>query len=239
MIGDRSMTAADRARQRRLVEAMTTPPRAAPDLDQLRELLAANADDGRTGLPWWLDSHEDGPGGYIDIDGIVAGYGRTEHDHDGNPIGTEPAVEELGSLHPQIAGALAVAAVNALPWLLTEVERLRAAIAPVHRLNRPMVEQIRRAAADTSPNWDVTATVYPPSARGLVALIDALKATGECPQGPHRGPEGPNEDLSVCPCIYPDIDPETVSDDTSDGVCACGHVADEHADDGQCQAAEA
>lgn len=42
-----------------------------------------------------------------------------------------------------------------------------------------------------------------------------------------------------CPCIYPDVDPETVGDDTPDGVCACGHVADEHADDGQCQAADA
>lgn len=38
-----------------------------------------------------------------------------------------------------------------------------------------------------------------------------------------------------CPCIHPDVDPETVGDDAPDGVCACGHVADEHADDGQCQ----
>lgn len=42
-----------------------------------------------------------------------------------------------------------------------------------------------------------------------------------------------------CPCSYPDIDPETVSDDAPDGVCACGHAADEHADDGQCQAVDA
>ncbi len=42
---------------------------------------------------------------------------------------------------------------------------------------------------------------------------------------------------TTCSCIYPDIDPETVSEEAPEGVCACGHVADEHADDGQCQAA--
>lgn len=170
-----------RRQQRRLVEAMTVlPAEVAPDLGLLREMLAAVAADGRMNLPWWIDSHEggdeDGLDGTVEVDGIVASYERTEIDHEGRPVGTGPAVEDLGSLHPQLASALAVAAVNALPWLLSELERLQAAVALVGRLNRPMVDGFRRAAADTSPNWDVTATVYPPSARGLVALIDGLLA---------------------------------------------------------------
>ncbi len=60
-------------------------------------------------------------------------------------------------------------------------EPMRAAVSGVKRLNRPMIEQLRRAAADTSSNWDVTATVYPPSARDLVALVDALLAVAEQP----------------------------------------------------------
>jgi hypothetical protein len=32
----------------------------------------------------------------------------------------------------------------------------------------------------------------------------------------------------LCPCIYPDIDPETET-------CACGHAPDEHDETGQCQ----
>ncbi len=128
-----SMDSTERARQWRLIEALATPPStdATPDLAQLHALLAANAADGRTNPPWWFDSHEggdeDGPDGYVDIGGIVAGYERTEHDHEGNAVGVELAVEELGMLHSPIAAALAVAAVNALPWLLAEVERLRAA----------------------------------------------------------------------------------------------------------------
>lgn len=58
-------------------------------------------------------------------------------------------------------------------------EPLRAAVIGVKHLNRPMLDQLRKAAADTSPNWDVTATVYPPSARDLVALVDALLAAVE------------------------------------------------------------
>jgi hypothetical protein len=50
-----------------------------------------------------------------------------------------------------------------------ELERLRAM-----RLNRPMLDRLRRCATDTSPNWDGACTIYPPDARGLVALIDAL-----------------------------------------------------------------
>ena len=43
------------------------------------------------------------------------------------------------------------------------------------RLNGPMVERLRRCAADTSSNWDGAVTIYPPDARGLVALIDYLR----------------------------------------------------------------
>lgn len=33
---------------------------------------------------------------------------------------------------------------------------------------------------------------------------DFLGRREECPDGPHRGPEGPNEDLSQCPrCLMP------------------------------------
>lgn len=34
----------------------------------------------------------------------------------------------------------------------------------------------------------------------------------------------------LCPCIYPDVDP-----DDPDGWCACGHAPDEHDETGQCQ----
>lgn len=43
-------------------------------------------------------------------------------------------------------------------------------------LNRPMLDRLRKCAADTSPNWDGVVTVYPPETRGLVALIDAVGA---------------------------------------------------------------
>ncbi len=121
-----------RRQERRLVEAMTAAPAAgaAPDLDQLRELLTAVKNDPMAGLPWWLDStpggDDDGPDGTTDAGGIVAGWDRTVHDNTGAAVGTEPAVNELGSIHPPLAEALAVAAVNVLPWLLGEVTELRA-----------------------------------------------------------------------------------------------------------------
>lgn len=170
-----------RRQERRLVEAMSTAPAAGttPDLNQLRELLVAVKNDPMAGLPWWLDSalggDDDGPDGTTDVGGIVAGWDRTVYDSAGATVGTEPDVNELGAINPPLAEALAVAAVNALPWLLAEVDRLHAAVALARHLNKPMQEQLRRAAADTSSNWDVTATIYPPSAQGLVALIDALK----------------------------------------------------------------
>ncbi len=37
-----------------------------------------------------------------------------------------------------------------------------------------------------------------------------------------------------CPCQALDVDPGSVGDDTPDGVCACGHVPDEHEADGVC-----
>lgn len=121
-----------RRQERRLVEAMTNTPAAdaAPDLEQLRELLTAVKNDPMAGLPWWLDSTPGGadgePDGTTDVGGIVARWERTVHDHTGAAVDTEPAVNELGSINPPLAEALAVAAVNALPWLLNEVAELRA-----------------------------------------------------------------------------------------------------------------
>jgi hypothetical protein len=43
-------------------------------------------------------------------------------------------------------------------------------------------------------------------------------------------------DAIPCECFAPDVDPDTVTDETPDGVCACGHVPDEHDGDGQCDA---
>lgn len=42
----------------------------------------------------------------------------------------------------------------------------------VTRLNRPMVEKLRKCAADYSPDWSGKVTVYPMEARQLVQLID-------------------------------------------------------------------
>jgi hypothetical protein len=39
-------------------------------------------------------------------------------------------------------------------------------------LNGPMVERLRKCAADTSSNWDGKIKIYPPEARQLVFLID-------------------------------------------------------------------
>lgn len=40
-----------------------------------------------------------------------------------------------------------------------------------------------------------------------------------------------------CPCVFVDIDPEmswAATGDELGEVCACGHAADEHAEDGAC-----
>lgn len=39
----------------------------------------------------------------------------------------------------------------------------------------------------------------------------------------------------LCPCIYPDIDWTKDQDDDLDAdLCECGHVLDEHDEQGQC-----
>lgn len=48
--------------------------------------------------------------------------------------------------------------------------------AAAERLNGPMMQRLRACAADASPNWDGAVTVYPPAARGLVALVDSVLA---------------------------------------------------------------
>jgi hypothetical protein len=47
----------------------------------------------------------------------------------------------------------------------------------VRRLNGPMLARLRKCAADTSPNYDGRVTIYPPEARELISLIDALLST--------------------------------------------------------------
>lgn len=41
-----------------------------------------------------------------------------------------------------------------------------------------------------------------------------------------------------CPCFYPEVDPEAVVDEELPElqVCNCGHVIDEHDEEGECQA---
>lgn len=35
-------------------------------------------------------------------------------------------------------------------------------------------------------------------------MLDYIDAVGDCPDGPHRGPQGPNEDLGQCGrCLMP------------------------------------
>jgi hypothetical protein len=48
--------------------------------------------------------------------------------------------------------------------------------ADILRLNGPMVDRLRKCAADTDPNWAGRITIYPPEARELVALIDRYQA---------------------------------------------------------------
>lgn len=47
-------------------------------------------------------------------------------------------------------------------------------------LNGPMVDRIRRCAADTSPNWDGHIRLYPPESRGLINLIDEVARLTDC-----------------------------------------------------------
>lgn len=98
---------------RQLIESQTTPPRhhAKPDLGTLRALM-----DACPHGPWWLATHAT-PNGYPRIFGgiLAASIDDVVSDND--------APHELGRLFPDLSGALAVAAVNALPWLLAAVDK--------------------------------------------------------------------------------------------------------------------
>jgi hypothetical protein len=37
-----------------------------------------------------------------------------------------------------------------------------------------------------------------------------------------------------CECFYLDVHQDTITDETPDGVCDCGHMPDEHDDLGEC-----
>lgn len=56
---------------------------------------------------------------------------------------------------------------------------METAKARVATLNTAMLDRLRRCAADTSPNWEGSITIYPPEARELVDLVDAV---GGAPQ---------------------------------------------------------
>lgn len=60
--------------------------------------------------------------------------------------------------------------------MLAELEQLRLICRLAKGLNTPMLERLRRCAADTSSNWELQTRVYPPETLGLVALIDACAA---------------------------------------------------------------
>ncbi len=54
---------------------------------------------------------------------------------------------------------------------MTDLDAIRAAAS---RLNQPMMDRLRRCSWDRSPNWAGAITIYPPEARGLIDLIDAM-----------------------------------------------------------------
>lgn len=171
-----------RRQERRLLEAMVNAPAAdaQPDLGQLGELLAAVKNDPVAGLPWWLDStpggDDDGPDGTTDVGGIVAGWDRTVHDHAGAAVGTEPAVNELGSINPPLAEALAVAAVNALPWLLREVAELRAIFDLGYRRSEEATALWR------AEDPEARAGVHPDLGALLAWLMDRAAPNGHRPE---------------------------------------------------------
>jgi hypothetical protein len=48
-------------------------------------------------------------------------------------------------------------------------------------LNGPMLGRLRQCAADTSSNWaGKMISIYPPEARGLVELVDAVASLVDC-----------------------------------------------------------
>jgi len=64
--------------------------------------------------------------------------------------------------------------------LVRPMEREQPSAELATHLNGPMVEKLRKCAADYSPDWSGKITVYPPEARQLVELIDAVE-TGKPP----------------------------------------------------------
>lgn len=134
-------------------EARDTTRRARTEAIRARRAAATNG-------PWYPVDLRHQQGGQIRLfadgaPGILANVLRS------GPNATADAAM-LGHAHQDIA------------FLLGEVDRLAAVIDLVRRLNRPMLTRLRDCAADTSPDWAGATTVYPPDARGLVALIDYL-----------------------------------------------------------------
>jgi hypothetical protein len=110
-----TLTNADR---RALHHTLADPPKPGetPDLDRLRTLLADHRH------PWWLDLAPDGDdGGY---DGTTTVGGILAHSTTAEIESGADELHEVGGLHPTAAEALAVAAVNAAPWLLDQVDQL-------------------------------------------------------------------------------------------------------------------
>ncbi len=132
----------DTAELRALARPLTRPPAdgEVPNLDLLRRLLAAYPR-----RPWWLDAVHDPEHNDTDIRGIVAPSTPDEIDAGADPV------YEVGDLYPTAANALAVAAVNALPWLLDELDRLTATIAG---LNVPadLVDQVVQIVESYGPD---------------------------------------------------------------------------------------
>lgn len=101
----------DRVAVRAAVMALTVPPKPgeAPDLGVLRTLLAAYPR-----RPLWLDAEQDHGTGGTEFRGIVAASTDAEISAGADEV------HEIGDLHPLEATALAVAAINALPWPLDQ-----------------------------------------------------------------------------------------------------------------------
>lgn len=146
-------------------------------IEAIRERHAA-----ATSGTWILSDLRDGRDGEIQLS--VGGVGNIANVPAAGPNPRADA-ELLGHAHQDIE------------LLLDAVDRLQAAVNLVGRLNLPMIDSLRSAAADHSPNWDVTTTVFPPSARGLVELIDALLALYPQRRGlPDRALQAPSQDAT-------------------------------------------
>ncbi len=158
----------DRAAVRAAVVALTSPPKPddVPDLGILRTLLVAF---GRR--PLWLDAQPDheSTGGF-EIHGIVAPSTGAEIAAGADEI------HEVGDLYPIEATALAVAAINALPWLLDQVadktRPLPATEQPVGAIVATGDEVYRKARLGTRRPWESH------DASASDAHVDGLLAAG-------------------------------------------------------------